>query len=783
MHQIIICILRQIVARRYATLRKFRLSIKIVKIKYFIENSMIIKITLGALLLLINGLVMAEDNMMAVDNSEVFEIKTDAVVISASRSDTKLDAMPQHTTVITQDQIKNSPAQTVDQLLRGVPGLLIPGTPYFTTDSTGHNIKLRGMDKKVLVMVDGIPIHDPFYTTVQWYKVPLSNVERVEIIRGGSSVWGNMAVAGVINIISKTPAQGRGVANFSAGSMNSYSGSVSKSVVVSDNFSFNISADVFDSNGYNNTRDQYRLSYYPGRGNSSADTQNLRFTGFFNPSEDLKGFFRVGFNRQNQQIGGYEYGTNEQKSPDLQASISNNFDEKNRVTANFWAQWIDFNKYNGAACYASYKCGVPLSSAAGLSSQTSPITQYATSLDIMRYHETGASAVYSKDMRGWVSSLQLGADYRGITGDDQQTTYRVPTLINSQIFRIQRRNVGKGQQDFYGVFTQFKINLIEPLEITVGARVDHYRSSNGIAIQSNYSDVSYPVMQNANGGPVLDSSKTSFNPNISARYDVNDQLAFRASAYKAFRAPGMNNMYRTYGSSSITVANPYLKPETLIGEEIGVDWRGKNFNIGATLFRANVKDLVTSYTVSPTGVIPDAVQAICGAAIGPTADLCKGSVAYNTNGQDQRAQGLELVGSVNVKENLVATGYYTYTSTYYTAVTTSDPLNKQLSLVPKNVVGVGLNWQASPKFTATIDARYNSTMALNLTSGSTVAQQQAGYVVANFSAVYKFSKTLDGFLAVNNVFDKEYSDSSASKAESWTLAMARSATIGFRSYF
>jgi iron complex outermembrane receptor protein len=745
---------------------------------------MIIKITLGALLLFANGFVIAEGNMLAVDNSEIFEIKTDAVVISASRSETKLDAMPQHTTVITQDQIKSSPAQTIDQLLRGVPGLLIPGTPYFTTDPTGHNIKLRGMDKKVLVMVDGIPIHDPFYTTVQWFKVPLSSVERVEIIRGGSSIWGNMAVGGVINIISKAPTKGGGVANFSAGSMNSYSGSVSKSVVVSDNFSFNISADVFDTDGYNNTRDQYRSSYYPGRGNSSADTQNLRLTGFFNPSEDLKGFFRVGFNRQNQQIGGYEYGTNEQKSPDLQASISNNFDEKNRVTANFWAQWLDFNKYNGAACYASYKCGVPLSSAAGSSSQTSPIIQYATSLDIMRYHETGASAVYSKDMRGWVSSLQLGADYRGITGDDQQTTYRVPTLSNPQILRIQRTNVGEGQQDFYGLFTQFKINLIEPLEITVGARVDHYRSSNGIAIQSNYSDDGYPVLQNAKGGPVLDSSKTSFNPNISARYDVSDQLAFRASAYKAFRAPGMNNMYRTYGSSVITVANPYLKPETLIAEEIGVDWRDKNFNIGATLFRADVKDLVTSYTVSPTGVIPDAVQAICGGAvIGHTADLCSGTVAYNTNGQDQRAQGLELVGSVNVKENLVATGYYTYTSTYYTAVTTSDPVNKQLSLVPKNVVGVGLNWQASPKFTATIDARYNSTMALNLTSGSTVAQQQAGYVVANFSAVYKFSKTLDGFLAVNNIFDKEYSDSSASKAENWTLAMARSATIGFRSYF
>ena len=143
----------------------------------------------------------------------------DTVVVKASRSDTLLQEMPLHTTVITQAEIQKSPAQTLDQLLRNVPGLLVPGAPAYTTDPTGQNIKFRGMDKKVLVLVDGMPVLDPFYATIQWFKVPLSSVERVEIVRGGgSSLWGNLAVGGVINIVSKRPTGNDGEASISVGS-------------------------------------------------------------------------------------------------------------------------------------------------------------------------------------------------------------------------------------------------------------------------------------------------------------------------------------------------------------------------------------------------------------------------------------------------------------------------------------------------------------------------------------------------------------------------------------
>ena len=129
----------------------------------------------------------------------------DPVVVTASRSATKVEEMPLHSTVITREELKASPAQSLDQLLRNVPGLNFAGIPAAQSDPTAHQTRMRGLgNAKVLVLLDGVPVHDPFYLTTQWFKLPLSNIERVEIVRGGySSLWGNMATAGVVNIISR----------------------------------------------------------------------------------------------------------------------------------------------------------------------------------------------------------------------------------------------------------------------------------------------------------------------------------------------------------------------------------------------------------------------------------------------------------------------------------------------------------------------------------------------------------------------------------------------------
>ncbi len=715
-----------------------------------------------------------------------------AVVVTASRGDTRLEDMPLYTTVITQKEIQNSPAQSLDQLLRNVPGLGVQGTQSAITDPTGHNIKFRGMDKKVLVLLDGMPIHDPFYTTIQWFKIPLSSIERVEVVRGGgSSLWGNLAVGGVINIISKRPRGSDGEASASIGSRTTLNGAISKNFVISDALSISLAADSFNTDGYNTIVPAYNAQYWPGRGASTAYNENMRLTAFFKPSTDLNGFVRMGYHKQNEDIGGYLYGSNVQRSPDLAGSVTKYFDDKSNVQANYWSQWLTFDKYNGAGCYTStvFACGAPISSTGATAAQQGAATkQYATSYDLNTYREKGGSVMYSRAFRGLLTGMQLGADLRKISGEDDQQSYATPTAALPAAMRLQRKNYGGGAQTFTGVFGQFKLSPLDALELSISTRWDSYASTKGIAQQTNFNTAGTAI-SSSSGGAVDDVSKRAFNPAFSARYELNDKFSLRGSTYRAFRAPGLNNLYRSFGNATISIANPLLGPETLRGAEVGADWRGGNYSLGATLFAAKVQDVVTTYTVSAgkvaaVGAIPQAVLNICGAGYTGVANTaCPGSVAHYTNGQDQRSNGLELEGKWQASRAISLNTYFTRTLTYYQSVTTTDPTGVQLPLVPKNVLGASLVWTPDEQWANSFDIRASDKQTLNLTDAVTDPVQQGGHTLLSASSTYRVNKSLDVFASVVNLTDKEYSDSSASSIQQTVRAMPRTITTGLRTRF
>jgi len=708
----------------------------------------------------------------------------DEIVISASRTGTPLEEMPLHTTVVDRAAIDASPSQTLDDLLRHVPSLLLPGSPSYTTDPTGHNIKFRGMDKKVLVLLDGVPVLDPFYTTIQWYKVPLSHVERVEIVRGGgSSLWGNLAVGGVINIVSRRPDAQAGEAALSVGSDATWNVAARQDIRLTAALGLELSADAFGSDGYNNAPTDSRAAFYPGRDTSAARRENVRAGLYFHPDERLDGFLRVGYHEQNERIGGYQYGSNLQRSPDLQAALSRTLTGGGMLAFSLYAQDVGFDKYNGAGCYAAatYVCGVPVAgSGATAAQQTAPVLQYASSFDHLDYRERGGSATYTEAHAGALAQWQIGLDYRRISGGDAQQTYRTPTAALPQALRIQRANDGGGAQSFIGLFAQIKWRPVQHFELQLSARGDRFGSTAGHALQTNYSNVTAPVAAAPSGGAVPDLTQTTFDPSLSLRYELTPTIAVRASGYKAFRAPGLNNLYRSFGSSSISIANPLLKPETLVGAEAGLDWRTGRWSASLTAFQAQVDGVVATYRISTTTPIPDAVQAICGPGYTGAANTsCPGTVSFYTNGQDQRATGLEFDASWAPLARLAFDGYATYTDTYYTSTTTGDPTDAQLPLVPHLVAGLGARWQPNATWNLKAQLRYNSAMTLSsLTSVPLI--RQGGYAVANFSAVAKVNAHLQLAFSLTNAGAKQYTDSSASNVQSYALGAPRAYAIELR---
>lgn len=127
-------------------------------------------------------------------------------VTSVARREQKLSRAAAAVYVITQDDIQRSGATNIPDLLR-----LAPGVEVAQIDANVWAITIRGFNArysdKVLMLIDGRPLHTPSFSGVYWDQqdLPLEDIERIEVIRGpGGTAWGTNAMNGVINIITRS---------------------------------------------------------------------------------------------------------------------------------------------------------------------------------------------------------------------------------------------------------------------------------------------------------------------------------------------------------------------------------------------------------------------------------------------------------------------------------------------------------------------------------------------------------------------------------------------------
>ena len=135
------------------------------------------------------------------------EVTLEPVVVTATRDVQEIRKIPANVTVITKEEIARSHAQSVIDVLRDEVGLVV--RDYYGTGKTA-SVDIRGFGEtgvlNTLVLVDGRRVNAIDLSGVDWTQIPLDQVERIEIVRGsGSVLYGDNAVGGVINIITKKP--------------------------------------------------------------------------------------------------------------------------------------------------------------------------------------------------------------------------------------------------------------------------------------------------------------------------------------------------------------------------------------------------------------------------------------------------------------------------------------------------------------------------------------------------------------------------------------------------
>jgi iron complex outermembrane receptor protein len=151
------------------------------------------------------------------------------LVVTASRTPEDAVSAPAFVTVITADQIAESGAVNVVDVLETVPGV------RFTNGMSGpgsESVSMRGFGEnsfgRVLVLVDGKRLNNPDMQGINWNAIPLAAIERIEVLDGSASVqYGNSAVGGVINIITKKAGERRTTLETAGGSFLSNKAAIS----------------------------------------------------------------------------------------------------------------------------------------------------------------------------------------------------------------------------------------------------------------------------------------------------------------------------------------------------------------------------------------------------------------------------------------------------------------------------------------------------------------------------------------------------------------------------
>ncbi len=144
--------------------------------------------------------------------SQSLEDLMNVQVSSVSKKEEKLSRAAAAVFVISAEDIHDSGATNIPDLLRMVPGMNVAqiNANTWAISARGFNSEFSN---ELLVMVDGRTVYVPTFGGVFWdvLDIPLEDIERIEVIRGpGGTIWGTNAVNGVINIITKKAADTRG---------------------------------------------------------------------------------------------------------------------------------------------------------------------------------------------------------------------------------------------------------------------------------------------------------------------------------------------------------------------------------------------------------------------------------------------------------------------------------------------------------------------------------------------------------------------------------------------
>jgi outer membrane receptor protein involved in Fe transport len=467
---------------------------------------------------------------------------SERVVVSATRTESRLGDTAASVVALDARRLEETAALALDDKLRQVPGFsLFRRSGSRTLNPTTQGVSLRGTGasgaSRALVLEDGVPLNDPFGGWVYWNRVPNESIRGVEIFRGGaSSLYGSGAIGGVMDVLTRR-----------AGADPMLSLSLSGG-----------SQTTVDASGF--AADTW------GRWSATVAAQNFATDGYIPVDKAERGPIDSRAASRNSA---------------LEFTLARSFRANDRVFAR--ASVFGESRLNGTPLQINrthlrnFVAGADLAPAdAGsfvirLFGGTQVFDQTFTAVNTPRTAETitrlqrspsqflSLSFQWSRAI-GDRHALVAGVEARAVRGSSDEIGYTAG-------FATSLIGAGGREQDA-GVFVQDVFQATSRLTLTGGIRYDRWRNYQALTATS-------PLL---NGGPNTltrfpDRDESAVSPYASLLYKISRDLAFNASITRAFRAPTLNELYRSFRVGNVlTLANENLRAERSTGGEAGLSF-------------------------------------------------------------------------------------------------------------------------------------------------------------------------------------------------------------------
>lgn len=183
--------------------------------------------------------------------------KLDEVVVTATRSERQLGALPMPVTVVSQRQIQQMGSLRLNDVLGEQTGL-------FITNDHGNGVQIQGFNPDyTLILIDGEPLVGRTAGTLELSRLAVGNIKQIEIVKGpSSSLYGSEALAGVINIITQQATGTKGDVSLRYGTNQTTDASFNASIK-RQKLGLTLFANRYSTAGYDLSPDTYGQTVAP----------------------------------------------------------------------------------------------------------------------------------------------------------------------------------------------------------------------------------------------------------------------------------------------------------------------------------------------------------------------------------------------------------------------------------------------------------------------------------------------------------------------------------------